>query len=241
MKQLEVECKFSIMPEHIAGLLSSLAVLSIKNTHYIKKDTYYRKTDSSDISLYKDIRLREVSKEEYDLLAQNNDIGYIFSIPTSDAIKTYNMLTFKQAYRVIGASELFYQEHETMLEDSEVLHIVLQELGAIQYVSKTKIGISCEVDISKNYTIGTILLPACSISNVAHIINCELSLVASLGYFLELELLLDYHTTDNDIVVAETYIIDFAKALNIPLAQKETRLYMDMLRERSNSNNTNNN
>lgn len=229
MTGLEIEFKFTILPSQHERLSETLTQLSSESHRFQKLDDYFRAHKKiNEESLNREntshVNCSYANLSTLDVRIRNHEI---FDID-GKSISRQTVLTYKRILQSEGNVDTRSKgelnlEYETEIEDSEMMATLLQDLGAIHYIFKEKLGHSYIIPITSTEQ-------AMFSQKKIHIL-AELSHVRTLGVFLELEILMPKDTKEIEINQCRDLLLTLADSLGLSRSQIEPRRYMDMLRE----------
>lgn len=209
MAQIEIEYKFRIDSHQVSDIKKQLQTLAHTHATIDKSDIYYRYKNTEDTIL--DIRLRRHTE----IIEDNESVSFF--------------LTYKKTLHNDDGGEV-NQEFETKIEDCEVIEHIITTMGARVLIKKTKRGDAYSMPLMLNTDDDNGAFDTL-------VIYAEFIEVEPLGYFFEIEVVVDMallahmkERGDGDyIALIQKKLLAMAYALGIEQSQLESRKYIDLL------------
>ena len=238
MTQLEIEYKFHISSQQAQDINVQLQAFASEPYAIHKSDVYYRhKNISGDVV---DIRLRKHTEKKCGKNTSDNA-----SETTSDKggkntrEETSFFLTYKNGLNNGDEAGEVNQEFETLVEKAEVIEHLFMMMGAEILVKKIKLGNAYEIPFVlklKDTTLARVMLPQVMLAEVIE--------VESLGYFFEIEVVLDRVCLDSMgdwgdewmdayFLLIREKLLAMSYSLGIAPSQIEQKKYMELLLSKS--------
>lgn len=212
MSAIEVEYKFRISHAQYTLLQERLQLFCTQCTEIHIYDEYFTFPHSSQ---YIDVRLRQST-----------------CLSSHTAHTTTYYLTYKNKLQDPHQPRKgeVNEEYETKIEHYHVMKKLFLLLQGTLLVVKEKRGYVYTVPVTSSSIYEEFEDVLSSFRH--YTITAELLEVTSLGYFLEIEIMLPEKSTSSQIHTMQKIVLAFAKQLDIADTQIEPKLYMDLLRER---------